>query len=560
MSFPVELWGLMLQYADFKVLSGEWLLLSSSVSAALDVLWMECAARPSVLVVSDTTHESRRVTKKILLALTRAPVETRNSVSTLSFLSSPPAKLDAKLVRHNLYTIRFWDAVCTLSQLRTIGDDFGQGSYLCSNVIDLSPLQNLTSIGKNFLRTPVTPTQTQRLMDDFGPLPLDPGCAGLVKLPPSVESVGTSFLRGVTVSTVDLSATQIEIASTGFLSLSSSQTVLLPSTLRIIEAHFAIRSPLKVLDLRETSVSCIGKWFLEQSPVEEVHFPTTLTSVGDYFLHRTKVKFCDLEGTRLITIGSYFLGDSPAETVKLPSTLSSIGVFFLAGTNVTALDLQQTILSELPESFCVTKQTISIQLPPTVQQAGTNCFAFPNTSTPFLASKLETRSPAASDSAVLDLRDSALTSIRSCFCVDRPLTAILLPDSLIDIGHQFLNGTQLTKVDLRSTKVTTIGRYFLRNSPVVEVLLPPSLQTMDSYFLQRTMVRHLDLSHTAVVSIGSSLLQGSPVEEVLCPTTLRTIGDQFPACMEAVAANLRGTRVEDETELRLSRERNNDVT
>lgn len=534
MTIPVELWSLSLAYAGFSSMSGEWLFLSSAINTALDEVWLASVADRRSIVVSDdelSVLMSRRATKKILLALSRAPAETRNAVVTLASFGKP--SVDKKLVRHNLYGPRFWETVRTLSRLQRIDNNFGQKHFFCSNIIDLSSLKYLISIGNNFLRDATVMSSLETVSVDE-----ESNVSGLLKLSASVESIGTSFLRGVSLAEVDLSATQIEIAATGFLFSTRVRKLHLPCTLGKIVDHFAIQSSLKVVDLRHTCVTSIGKWFCEQSLVEEVYFPRTLTIVGDYCLYRSKVRVCDLEHTQVTSIGTHFLGQSLAETVSLPSTLTSLGVHSLSGSKISTLDLSRTSLTELPESSCVLNQTISIKLAPTIRTIGNNWLVFP-TAQPPPPYYLLPASATPSAAVVLDLRDSAIRTIRSWFCCDRPLTDIFLPDSLYDIGHQFLNGTRLTKLDLRSTIVTHIGRYFLRYSPVVEVLLPSTVQTIDSFFLQGTMVRKLDLSHTVIITIGSSCLKDSPIEEVLCPTTLCALGVEYPECMATAAALLK---------------------
>ncbi len=227
----------------------EWLLLAMEQGFKRDGSLRLVPANPN------RSDSPIQVQKLGLLALSNAPKEFFPAITQLAgdFLTyNPWSGKNWSLMSRNRpresgsveSSPPFWEQLVhsmlpQLPNLTCIGRHFLSWGG-CFQVVDLSSMTELTTIGTQFLSH---------------------SSIGELLLPPSLKSVDTAFFAHASAKKVDLSNTAIETIGDYFFSSSKCDELLLPPSLKRVGVTFLVRSAVKKVDLSLTRLETVGVAF-----------------------------------------------------------------------------------------------------------------------------------------------------------------------------------------------------------------------------------------------------------------------------------------------------------
>lgn len=107
------------------------------------------------------------------------------------------------------------------------------------------------------------------------------------------------------------------------------------------------------------------------------------------------------------------------------------------------------------------------------------------------------------------------------------LTEVIIPESMISIGHGAFAGSGLTSLEFAGTsKVESIGNGAFTQSKLTEVIIPESVMMIgDDAFYANRLTKVEFAGSSKVESIGKYAFHNNRLEEVTIPKSVMTIGD-----------------------------------
>ncbi len=442
----------------------------------------------------------------------------------LTFIKCLPNLTHLNLNLKNNQSIEMID-LSILSNIKSIGNNFLKN---CSNLqsIDLSILSNITSIGDYFLHN----------------------CSNLQSIDLSilsnVTSIGRSFLsRCSNLQSINLSGlSNVKYIDYDFMSncsnLQSIDLSILSNITHINGDFMSNCSNLQSIDLSILSnVKSIGDYFLyDCSNLQSINLSglSNLTSIGDIFMSNcTKLESIDLSGlSNLTSIGNYFMSkcfklqsinlsglsnvtsisdnfmDNCPELTSIDlsglSNLTSIGDYFLDDcSNLQSINLSGlsnvTSIGDNFMSNCDNLQSIDLSILSNLTSIG-NYFMF---------KCIELQSIDLSGlSNVASIGDYFLSSCFNLLNIDLSTSS-----NIKSIGNNFLEYcSNLQSIDLRIlSNVTSIGDIFMSNCnnlQSIDLSILSNVKSIGNYFLLSCFnLQSIDLSILSnVTSIGDYFL------------------------------------------------------
>lgn len=102
-------------------------------------------------------------------------------------------------------------------------------------------------------------------------------------------------------------------------------------------------------------------------------------------------------------------------------------------------------------------------------------------------------------------------------------TAYTVPDGVVSIDNDAMNGLQYLERLVLPDGLKTIGTYCCKESSIRSVRLPDSLTKLDHGIFNNSKLQSVDLPDT-ITEIGGYVFTGTPLEEVIIPDTVKSLG------------------------------------
>jgi hypothetical protein len=173
-----------------------------------------------------------------------------------------------------------------------------------------------------------------------------PECSAIQNIPfsrlPLLRRVGPVWGLPDAVTALDLSSLQHLVRVDAYFGVACRglrEVRLPPSVTSIGDSFLEECGNLGVLDLSNlTQLRWVGDFFAQETSIADVRLPPSVAAIGDYFLYRctsimTVLDFSHL--TKLQSIGTHFSVHTAVPDVNLPHGVVSIGDHFLESSGVT---------------------------------------------------------------------------------------------------------------------------------------------------------------------------------------------------------------------------------